>query len=510
MFKKPLYILLSDLIFVIGAFLFWIWLKPISLNRYLPNYIKPFLIFLGIWLFSSILMRKYRGMFTKRLRKSGQVIVVSNLLALAISTIVIYGFRIDYFARTIVFGTVAIATVIEVIVAFFIYNVVNATEEVEQTLKFLEVEDYTEHKEVDAESKDKVYETHGKQNRILKKKLIETCGKLVYDVLIENIDPFYPKTLVLSTTTQFNVDKQKDEYFESVINIKNVNDIRHLNRFFRAVNYKLPIGGMFIGCAETKDMRKKRILEKYPLIINYLFYILDFIFARVLPKFQFTKPFYYFITKGRDRVFSKAEILGRLYYCGYELVREVITNDKYFFVMHKISSPHKTPRSKYGLFIKLRRVGKNKKKIVVYKLRTMHPYSEYIQDLVYSRHGTEDGDKARNDYRITTMGRVFRRLWLDEFPMVLNLIKGQIKVVGVRPLSHSKFNMYPHYMQEKRTRCKPGLIPPFYVDIPKSFDELVASEEKYLEQYFNHPIRTDFKYFFKALHNILIKKARSG
>ena len=101
-------------------------------------------------------------------------------------------------------------------------------------------------------------------------------------------------------------------------------------------------------------------------------------------------------------------------------------------------------------------------------------------------------------------------MWLDEIPMMLNLIKREIKIVGVRPLSQAKFNMYPKYMQDKRTSCKPGLIPPFYVDMPDSFEELVASEEKYLDLYFKNPVKTDIKYFFKASYNILIKKARSG
>lgn len=463
---------------------------------------------MGIWLFTSIAMQKYRGLRTKRLRKLSWDIVSANLFALAISTIFIYGFRVDFFSRTIVFGTVAVSSAIELVGAFIYYNVVNATEIVDSLQRKTIIEDYVEHK-VESADREK-YEPHGQREQSIKQTLIDNCGEEVYNILTENIDPFHPKTLVLSTTTKFNVDKQPDESFETIINIRNVNDIGYLNKFFRAINYKLPFGGMFIGCAETKNMRKRRIFNKYPLILNYFVYVIDFVFVRIFPKFQITKPIYYFFTKGQNRVFTKAEILGRLYYCGFELVREVISENKYFFVMHKISSPIAIPRSKYGLFIKLRRVGKNRKKIVVYKLRTMHPYSEYIQDLVYSRHGTADGDKATNDYRITTMGKIFRRLWFDEFPMILNLIKREIKIVGVRPLSQAKFDMYPEHMQEKRTRCSPGLIPPFYVDMPNSFDELVASEEKYLDLYFKHPIRTDLKYFFKAIINIIFKKARSG
>ncbi|MBN1117467.1 MAG: sugar transferase [Bacteroidales bacterium] len=508
MFKKPFSFLLLDLIIVAFSFLCMIWIKPVSTAGYIMNYLIPFVIFVSIWLASSIFMHKYRGIQVKNLKGSGWAIISSNFIAISLSAIVIYAVRVDFFSRQVVFGTVALASFIELLSAYIFYNVVHATEEFEAYKDALKVKDFI--KQQTLQKPLQHFTPRDKNDEKIEKYLIESCGAEVYRILTENINPFYDRTLILSTITKFNVDKQPENYYENIINIKNINDIRFINKFFGSVNSKLPFAGMFIGCAETKNMRKKRLLNKYPLLINYFIYLFDFIFNRLLPKFQVTKGIYYFITKGLNRVLTKAEILGRLYYCGFELVREVETRDKYFFVVHKLCSPHKLKHSKYGLFIKLRRIGKNKKRIIVYKLRTMHPYSEYIQELVYSRHGTADGDKAVNDFRITNMGKVFRRLWLDELPMIYNLLKGEMKLVGVRPLSEAKFKMYPKHMQEKRTRSKPGLIPPFYVDLPKSFEELVASEEKYLDLYFQHPFRTDFKYFFKALFQIIIKKARSG
>jgi len=139
----------------------------------------------------------------------------------------------------------------------------------------------------------------------------------------------------------------------------------------------------------------------------------------------------------------------------------------------------------------------------------MHPYSEFIQDYVYTKHGTANGDKAIDDFRVTSWGKVLRMFWLDELPMVFNLLKGDVKLVGVRPLSKSKFKMYPKKLQEKRIQIKPGLVPPFYADLPKTFDEHMASENRYLDAYARAPFRTDFRYFFKALFNIVCKKARS-
>jgi len=57
---------------------------------------------------------------------------------------------------------------------------------------------------------------------------------------------------------------------------------------------------------------------------------------------------------------------------------------------------------------------------------------------------------------------------------------------------------------------KPGLVPPFYADLPETTEEFFQTEERYLDAYMKKPIRTDIRYFFKAMYNIFVKKARSS
>jgi lipopolysaccharide/colanic/teichoic acid biosynthesis glycosyltransferase len=140
----------------------------------------------------------------------------------------------------------------------------------------------------------------------------------------------------------------------------------------------------------------------------------------------------------------------------------------------------------------------------------MHAYSEYLQAYVFQLNNLQEGGKFSNDFRVTTLGRIFRKLWIDELPMLINLLRGDLKVVGVRPLSQHYFNLYSRELQEKRIKYKPGLVPPFYADLPKTLQEIMDSEMKYLEQYEQHPIITDIKYFFKAFYNIIFKRARSN
>ena len=85
-----------------------------------------------------------------------------------------------------------------------------------------------------------------------------------------------------------------------------------------------------------------------------------------------------------------------------------------------------------------------------------------------------------------------------------------MKLVGVRPLSKHYFSLYSKELQLKRTRFKPGLLPPFYADMPKTLDEIQASEMKYLNDCETKGVFiTDFKYFWKILVNIVFKHVHS-
>ena len=157
----------------------------------------------------------------------------------------------------------------------------------------------------------------------------------------------------------------------------------------------------------------------------------------------------------------------------------------------------------------MKRIGYKGKKIGVYKMRTMYPYSEYCQDLIIKENNLDKSGKVSNDFRVTNWGKFFRKFWIDELPMLINFFKGELSLVGVRPLSENYFKRYPKKLQDLRIKVKPGLIPPYYADLPNFFDEILISEENYIRQKLKTPFLTDLKYFFKAFINIVFKGARS-
>lgn len=346
--------------------------------------------------------------------------------------------------------------------------------------------------------------------KVIKNRLHEVISPAAVEFLHQELPIEDKGTKILSTTTVFNVQTLEGEGLKNLVNVQKINDIRYINKFFEAVNNLLPDGGIFIGCAETMEERRVRILRKFPRPLAYPYYFFDFLVKRVLPKTRLTRKIYFMVTGGRNRVISLPEVLGRLFSCGFEVVKHTEIDNQLWFIARKVKEPAFNEYATYGPFIKLNRLGRNGKMIQVYKLRTMHPYSEYLQNYVYQMNALAVGGKFKDDFRVTSWGKLFRKLWLDELPMLINWLKGDLKLVGVRPLSAHYLGLYSEELRNRRLHFKPGLIPPFYVDMPKTLDEIMASESRYLESYEKSPFRTDFEYFFKALHNIFIKRARSN
>ncbi len=339
--------------------------------------------------------------------------------------------------------------------------------------------------------------------------IIEESGQDAYNLICDYADVNDKKTQILSTTTLFNIHKLSKREIATIINLKKINDIRRINKFFEAVNENIPRNSNFIGCVETLELREKRLLNKFPGIINRIYYLGDYVFKRVIPKLPFTKQLYFALTGGRNRVISRAETLGRLYSCGFEIVHEETKNYLLYFVAKKIARPVYDLSPSYGPVFGMTRTGKNGKPIKVYKFRTMYPYSEYLQKYIYEKNNLDDGGKFRDDFRVTEFGKIMRKLWIDELPMLFNVLKRDLKLVGVRPISRHYLSLYPTDVANMRHKIRPGLIPPYYADLPGCFDEIVESEKKYLESYEKLGWMTDVNYFFKAVFNIIFKSARS-
>lgn len=344
----------------------------------------------------------------------------------------------------------------------------------------------------------------------MKELIIETSGVKAWKYVSYFVDANAPETLVVSTTNVFNIVNNPGNH-NAVINLSRVNNIRYINKFFESVNTKLENGNIFICCLETIQARKKRRQINHVPFIGTVRLFFEFIFLRMAPKIWGLKKIYFLITRGRNRLLSKAELMGRLVSCGFEIISSKSCDGLTYVVAVKVKEPYYNAEPSYGPIFKMKRIGKNGKLIGIYKFRTMHPYAEYLQDYVLKLNGYALSGKPKNDFRLTPWGRFMRRYWLDELPQILNIIKGDLKIVGVRPISERYFQDIPKELQELRVKFKPGCIPP-YVSLNRNTDivSVLQAEKEYLIEKTRRPYITDIKYFFMAIFNIVFRRKRSA
>lgn len=498
--------ILFDVLIVVVSFACISFFKNEPYDSIIQKYYFYFFVFIFIFVSVSLAFGKY---VKKRLLKHTEISkryffswATSSLISLSL----IYILQTDYNSRFIMLGTLAFLIFLEFIWLFLYYSIryaVNYDSNVEDIHR-KRIDESIKNQAGLITPTDDYAEAKVHEIEIIQ----ELFGKPTLDFIAKHINIFSIHTEYFYTSFTFSI-LAKQHASHSFVNFLRLNDVRRINKLIESVYTKLDDDGVFICCAETNGTCKKRYLEKYPYFWGYIKYTFDFLFRRVWPKIPYINQLYFGITKGQNRALSHAEILGRLFSCGFDLIDTTIIDSLSWYAVKKTHKPILNSNPTYGPLIKLKRVGKNQKIINVYKLRTMHPFSEFLQQYIYEQNYLDEKSKFKDDFRITTIGKIMRKLWIDEFPMIINVFKGELKIVGVRPLSQQYFNLYPEDMRQLRTKFKPGLVPPYYVDLPKNFNQVVESERKYLISYEKSPFLTDIKYFFKAFYNIFFHKARS-
>lgn len=155
-------------------------------------------------------------------------------------------------------------------------------------------------------------------------------------------------------------------------------------------------------------------------------------------------------------------------------------------------------------------LGKAGEEISVYKIRTMVRDADEKLEEVILQYGLDDTGRPKYDPRITGFGKVLRKYWIDEVPQIINFLKGEMQLVGVRPKTEKYWENYPTEFKEKALKQKPGLIPARYIrNGVQSFEELVEIENELLDRLEENHARATIEYTLKTAYNIMFKRIRS-
>lgn len=151
--------------------------------------------------------------------------------------------------------------------------------------------------------------------------------------------------------------------------------------------------------------------------------------------------------------------------------------------------------SKGPAIYKQKRIGKNKKVFTIYKFRTMC-------DGAYEKGGVA---KSESDSRITRVGKILRKTSVDEFPQLINILLGQMAIIGPRPVLDWEYQEVAKEEYEPRFNVRPGMF--CTVDL-----EYRASASRELQfqmdaDYANNvKFGTDIKTFFRVIKTVLTGK----
>lgn len=159
--------------------------------------------------------------------------------------------------------------------------------------------------------------------------------------------------------------------------------------------------------------------------------------------------------------------------------------------------------SKGPVIFQQERIGLNGRRFMCYKFRTMYCDAEKVKDEISDEDGRicQHMFKVENDKRITKIGKFLRRSSLDEFPQFLNVLLGQMSIVGTRPPTVDEWNSYEP-KHRKRLIRKPGITGMWQVSGRNNitdFDEVVALDMQYIR---NRTVKNYFKIIGKTFRSV--------
>jgi lipopolysaccharide/colanic/teichoic acid biosynthesis glycosyltransferase len=132
------------------------------------------------------------------------------------------------------------------------------------------------------------------------------------------------------------------------------------------------------------------------------------------------------------------------------------------------------------------RVGVNKRLFTIFKFRTMVPDAELLMSSL-ERKNEVSGPvfKIWNDPRVTPIGRFLRRSSIDELPQLFNTLKGDMSLVGPRPLPVRDYEGFNEDWQRRRFSVKPGITCLWQITGRSSisFDQWMLLDLKYMDEW---------------------------
>jgi lipopolysaccharide/colanic/teichoic acid biosynthesis glycosyltransferase len=300
-----------------------------------------------------------------------------------------------------------------------------------------------------------------------------------------------------------------------------LNDVRRLQRYLLFCSSAVSMGGYLAVRYVPLENAIAALRTRFPRALYWPARIAHFVWYRGLPKIPILDRLYFSpalrwvddvrlsVFGRRNRALSKAEVWGRLAFCGFQVVAESTGSGEVLLVAKRTSPVSGAAKPSYYMVTSLEKVGLGGRPLFIHKVRTMFPFSEFLQKRVFEDHGLAATGKFANDFRLTDYGTTLRRYWLDELPQLYDWLRGDLKLVGMRATSRHFMSLYPRELYDIYIQVKPGLVPPIFGENTRGFDQIVEVEMNYLRCYWDRPMATDVRYLAETLSDIVFRGIRS-
>jgi lipopolysaccharide/colanic/teichoic acid biosynthesis glycosyltransferase len=149
------------------------------------------------------------------------------------------------------------------------------------------------------------------------------------------------------------------------------------------------------------------------------------------------------------------------------------------------------------------RVGLNKKRFHLYKFRTMVADAEERQrEIEHLNEASGPVFKIRSDPRLTPAGKFLRKTSIDELPQLFNVLKGDMSLVGPRPLPVRDYQGFDQDWQRRRFSVRPGITCLWQINGRSSipFEKWMELDMQYIDQW---SLWMDFKILAKTIPVVL-------
>jgi len=161
------------------------------------------------------------------------------------------------------------------------------------------------------------------------------------------------------------------------------------------------------------------------------------------------------------------------------------------------------------LFYEHLRYGKDGKKFRIYKFRSMcidadKKLKEYLEQNQEARIEFEENHKLKDDPRITKLGKFIRKTSIDELPQFVNVLKGDMSLIGPRPIVDGEIEKYGEN-KDKFLSVRPGLTG-YWAANGRS--DITYEERMKMELYYvdNISFKLDIQIFFKTIISVIKKE----